>query len=44
VHFAGEHTSVAYQGFMEGGAESGFRAAGEILADYRIRVRFPAGS
>jgi monoamine oxidase len=36
VHFAGEHTSVAYQGFMEGGAESGFRAADEILAEYRI--------
>ncbi|MFY9719832.1 MAG: NAD(P)/FAD-dependent oxidoreductase [Candidatus Cybelea sp.] len=38
VHFAGEHTSVAYQGFMEGGAESGMRAAGEILTDYRIRA------
>jgi monoamine oxidase len=38
VHFAGEHTSVAYQGFMEGGAESGVRAAGEILADYRLRA------
>ena len=35
VHFAGEHTSVANQGFMEGGAESGMRAAGEILSDYR---------
>jgi monoamine oxidase len=39
VHFAGEHTSVAYQGFMEGGAESGFRAADEILAEYRIRPK-----
>jgi monoamine oxidase len=38
VHFAGEHTSVAYQGFMEGGAESGVRAAAEILADDRIRA------
>ncbi|MBV8148588.1 MAG: FAD-dependent oxidoreductase [Candidatus Eremiobacteraeota bacterium] len=38
VHFAGEHTSVANQGFMEGGAESGVRAAGEILADYRVRT------
>lgn len=37
VHFAGEHTSVDYQGFMEGGAESGLRAADEVLADYRIR-------
>jgi monoamine oxidase len=39
VHFAGEHTSVEYQGFMEGGAESGFRAAGEILDDYRLTLR-----
>jgi monoamine oxidase len=39
VHFAGEHTSLANQGFMEGGAESGFRAGGEILADYRIEQR-----
>jgi monoamine oxidase len=37
VHFAGEHTSVENQGFMEGGAESGMRAAGEILADYRLK-------
>ena len=42
VHFAGEHTSVEYQGFMEGGAQSGIRAAAEILADYRIQLR-PAG-
>jgi monoamine oxidase len=42
VHFAGEHTSVEYQGFMEGGAQSGFRAAEEILADYRVQLR-PAG-
>ena len=41
VHFAGEHTSVAYQGFMEGGAESGFRAADEILAEYGIRTKRP---
>jgi monoamine oxidase len=39
VHFAGEHTSVANQGFMEGGAESGVRAAGEILHDYRVAAR-----
>ncbi|MBV8197811.1 MAG: FAD-dependent oxidoreductase [Candidatus Eremiobacteraeota bacterium] len=38
VHFAGEHTSVENQGFMEGGADSGVRAAGEILADYGIRA------
>jgi monoamine oxidase len=39
VHFAGEHTSVEYQGFMEGGAESGIAAAREILADYGVRAR-----
>ena len=30
VHFAGEHTSLAAQGYMEGGAESGERAAREV--------------
>jgi monoamine oxidase len=39
VHFAGEHTSVEFQGFMEGGAQSGFRAADEILADYHIKAK-----
>jgi monoamine oxidase len=39
IHFAGEHTSVAYQGFMEGGAESGVRAADEVLAEYGIRAK-----
>jgi monoamine oxidase len=33
VHFAGEHTSVEAQGYMEGAAESGLRAANEILGD-----------
>ncbi|HEV3357991.1 MAG TPA: FAD-dependent oxidoreductase [Pseudonocardiaceae bacterium] len=33
VHFAGEHCSVNFQGYMEGGAEEGQRAAGEIIAD-----------
>jgi monoamine oxidase len=32
VFFAGEHTSYNFQGFMEGGAQSGQRAAGEVLA------------
>jgi len=32
IHFAGEHTSYDFQGFMEGGARSGQRAAREILA------------
>jgi monoamine oxidase len=31
-HFAGEHCSVNFQGFMEGGASEGVRAANEVLA------------
>jgi len=31
LHFAGEHTSLDAQGFMEGGCESGERAAAEVL-------------
>jgi monoamine oxidase len=31
IHFAGEHTSPGYQGFMEGAVRSGERAAREIL-------------
>jgi monoamine oxidase len=30
IHFAGEHTSMDFQGFMEGGVTSGERVAGEI--------------
>jgi monoamine oxidase len=33
IHFAGEHTSVDYQGFMEGGAKSGVDVAREILGE-----------
>lgn len=36
VHFAGEHCSVSWQGFMEGAASEGARAAQEILHDYAI--------
>jgi monoamine oxidase len=32
IHFAGEHCSTSFQGFMEGGASEGVRAANEILA------------
>jgi monoamine oxidase len=32
IHFAGEHTSVDFMGFMNGAVESGERAASEILA------------
>lgn len=31
AHFAGEHTSIYSQGFLNGGAESGSRVAAEIL-------------
>jgi monoamine oxidase len=37
-HFAGEHCSTNFQGFMEGGAEEGARAAGEILSDYKAGI------
>ena len=30
--FAGEHTSIRYQGYMNGAIESGLRAAAEIAA------------
>jgi len=35
IHFAGEHCSQDFQGFMEGGASEGVRAANEILGDYK---------
>ena len=35
VHFAGEHTSQDFQGYLNGGVETGERAAAEILADYQ---------
>jgi monoamine oxidase len=36
IHFSGEHCSVQAQGYMEGGASEGIRAAHEILRDYGI--------
>jgi monoamine oxidase len=35
IHFAGEHCSQDFQGFMEGGAAEGVRAAYEILGDLK---------
>ena len=32
LHFAGEHTSVDFQGYMNGGAQSGADAAAAVLA------------
>jgi monoamine oxidase len=34
-NFAGEHCSQDFQGFMEGGASEGIRAANEILGDLK---------
>jgi len=31
VHFCGEHTSQDFQGYLQGGVETGERVAGEIL-------------
>ncbi|MEZ4295240.1 MAG: FAD-dependent oxidoreductase [Polyangiaceae bacterium] len=36
LHFIGEHTSLDFQGFMEGAAESGAFAAAEILEELEI--------
>jgi monoamine oxidase len=38
VHFCGEHTSPEFQGWMEGGAETGGRVAKEILNDFGVKV------
>jgi monoamine oxidase len=35
IHFAGEHCSQDFQGYMEGGASEGVRAGGDILADLK---------
>lgn len=32
IHFAGEHTSTDFQGYMEGAAETGAQAAKDVLA------------
>src|SRR3954452_4239510 len=34
-HFAGEHTSVDNQGYLEGGVETGTRAANEVIAAFK---------
>jgi monoamine oxidase len=35
AHFCGEHTSQDFQGYLNGGVESGERVAGEILGDLK---------
>ncbi|WP_408641693.1 FAD-dependent oxidoreductase [Solicola gregarius] len=39
VHFAGEHTSTHSQGYLNGGVESGERAAREVLTAILSRPR-----
>jgi monoamine oxidase len=39
LHFCGEHTSQDFQGFMNGGVESGERVAREVLEDLGIGMR-----
>ncbi|MEA2404017.1 MAG: monoamine oxidase [Thermoleophilaceae bacterium] len=34
-HFAGEHTSIDFQGYLNGAVESGQRAAGEIIGQLK---------
>jgi monoamine oxidase len=36
IHFAGEHCSQDFQGYMEGGASEGVRAGGDILTDLKF--------
>lgn len=38
-HFAGEHTSVDFQGYLNGAVETGERAAAEVAADLRLWAR-----
>ena len=39
VFFAGEHTSIESQGYLDGAVETGKRAAGEVLASLGARRR-----
>ena len=34
-HFCGEHTSVDFQGYLQGGVESGERVANEIVQAFK---------
>jgi monoamine oxidase len=39
LFFAGEHTSIQWQGYMNGAVESGRRAAAEVAATHRLGLR-----
>ena len=38
-HFAGEHTSIDSQGYLNGAVESGNRTANEVLVNLGLRPR-----
>jgi monoamine oxidase len=42
LHFCGEHACPEFQGFMEGGARSGARAATEVASALGLADRLPA--
>ena len=42
VHFAGEHTSTYSQGYLNGGVETGLRAARKVIHATGRRTRSPA--
>jgi monoamine oxidase len=44
IFFAGEHTSLRWQGYMNGAVESGQRAAAEIVATHALRRRLLVGT
>jgi monoamine oxidase len=34
-HFCGEHTSIDFQGYLNGAVETGARVAADVLADFK---------
>ena len=43
LHFAGEHTSINFQGYVEGGLRSGYRCATEVAGKILSRQLPPPG-
>jgi monoamine oxidase len=44
LHFCGEHTTVEWQGWMEGAAVSGIDAAKEVATDLGLDAHSPRTS
>lgn len=44
IGFAGEHCSINFQGYMEGGASEGVRAANDVLGFLHLTVASDAGA